>query len=92
MKGILKSPILRAISVLETEDQGPPGTNQSMAVEQSDPGNPDSLLGTPSVTHKYRNSPWWHLLHFLKSIHFSPILGFCSTYNQIRSKRKTSSN
>lgn len=58
MKGILKSPILRAISVLETEDQGPSGTNQSMPVEQSDPGNPDSLLGTPSVTHKYRNSPW----------------------------------
>lgn len=76
MKGISKSPILRAISVLETEDQGPPGTNQPMAVEQSDPGNPDSLFGTPSVTHKDRNSPWWHLLHFFQSIHFSPYVVF----------------
>lgn len=86
MQGL--SPVLPAISVLETEDQGPPGTTQALTVEQSDPGNPDSLLGTPSVTHKYRNSTWWHLLHFLKSIHFCPIAGFCSTCNQIKSKQK----
>lgn len=34
----------------------PLGTTQSI-VEQSDPRNPDSLLGTPSVTHKYPTAP-----------------------------------
>lgn len=56
-EGAIEIPHPTCYFCARTEDHGPLGTTQSMIVEQSDPGNPDSLLGTPSVTHKYPTAP-----------------------------------